>query len=376
MKHQQHLSHSRAPASAAVRMPPEWAPHERTWMAFPPANGTFGPPGSESLDRARRSWAVVARTVAAHEPVLMAVSPEDLDEARALLGDAVSLLPMELDDAWIRDSGLTFVHDGEGQVHGVDWTFNGWGAQEWAAWDADRQVGRRMAEHLALPRRESRLVNEGGGFHIDASGTVLLTETVQLDEGRNPGTAKDEVESEIHLQLGTRDAIWLPYGLTRDYEEFGTRGHVDIVASFTESGALLLHRQDNPEHPDYIVTRRLREVLESTFDAAGEALRIIDVPAPQSIRDENNELNDWSYINHYIVNGAVILCAFDDPHDDIASEILAEAYPGRRIEQVDARDIFSFGGGIHCITQQQPRAVSSGLPPYRDPHDALSGAEG
>ena len=53
-------------------------------------------------------------------------------------------------------------------------------------------------------------------------------------------------------------------------------------------------------------------------------------------------------------NGVVVLCAFDDPNDAVAAEILGEAYPGRTVELVDARDIFAFGGGIHCITQQQP----------------------
>jgi agmatine deiminase len=66
---------------------------------------------------------------------------------------------------------------------------------------------------------------------------------------------------------------------------------------------------------------------------------------------------DWSYINHYVVNGAVVLCAFDDPHDEVAAAILADAYPGRTVELVDARDVFAFGGGIHCITQQQPAVL-------------------
>ncbi|MFB6634879.1 agmatine deiminase family protein [Streptomyces sp. NPDC056362] len=34
--------------------------------------------------------------------------------------------------------------------------------------------------------------------------------------------------------------------------------------------------------------------------------------------------------------------------------MLAAAYPGRRVVPVDAVPIFSRGGGIHCITQQQP----------------------
>ena len=75
--------------------------------------------------------------------------------------------------------------------------------------------------------------------------------------------------------------------------------------------------------------------------------------APKILRDDEGWV-DYSYINHYIVNGAVILCAFGDPNDQVAKELLETVYPGREIVLVDARPIFARGGGIHCITQQQP----------------------
>ncbi|NUR88830.1 MAG: hypothetical protein HOY71_32485, partial [Nonomuraea sp.] len=34
----------------------------------------------------------------------------------------------------------------------------------------------------------------------------------------------------------------------------------------------------------------------------------------------------------------------------------------RKIELVDAREIFANGGGIHCITQQQPRVCDRDVP--------------
>jgi agmatine deiminase len=57
-----------------------------------------------------------------------------------------------------------------------------------------------------------------------------------------------------------------------------------------------------------------------------------------------------------VVNGGVIACAFGDPvADDRAAGILADAYRGRTVVSLDARVLFARGGGIHCITQQQPR---------------------
>ncbi|MCW2815484.1 MAG: agmatine deiminase family protein [Nocardioides sp.] len=339
--------------TGTTTMPAEWAPHERTWMAYPVSNETFGPVGGDTLARARTAWSEVARTISRHEPVTVLVAPEDEASARGTLGPGIEVVTAALDDAWLRDSGPTFVHASDGSVAAVDWVFNGWGAQSWASWEHDSQVGRLVAARADVPVHASTLVNEGGGLHVDGEGTVLLTDTVQLDPGRNPGLSRADVEAEVHARLGTTTAIWLPRGLTRDYDEYGTRGHVDIVAAFAGPGTVLVHRQDDPRHPDHEVSRQIRAVLEAAVDAQGRRLRVVDVPAP-TVLDDGDGPVDWSYINHYVLNGAVVLCAFDDPNDQVAAAVLAEAYPGRTVELVDARDVFAFGGGIHCITQQQP----------------------
>jgi agmatine deiminase len=324
------------------RMPAEWAPHTRTWMAFPPPNETFG--DGAGLRDARAAWATVANTLVRYEPVTMLMSP---GERTDLLDPRIGTVEVPLDDAWLRDSGPTFVHTAAGGLRTVDWVFNGWGAQDWAAWDLDRDVARRVAALAGVESVASALTQEGGGFHVDGAGTVLLTDTVQLDPQRNPGWTRERVEAEVHARLGTSRAIWLPRGLTADYGEFGTRGHVDIVAAFTRPGTVLVHSQRDPGHPDHEVTQAVAEILRDA------RLKVIELPAP-TVTEVDGELVDYSYVNHYVANGVVLLCAFDDPHDAVATRVLAHAYPGREIVLVDARDIFRFGGGIHCITQQQP----------------------
>ena len=240
-----------------------------------------------------------------------------------------------------------------GELGAVDWVFNGWGAQSWASWEHDARVGAFVAGLAAAQVIDSPLVNEGGGIHVDGLGTVLLTETVQLDPGRNPGLTRADVEAELARTIGATAYIWLPRGLTRDYDEFGTRGHVDIVATMPSPGVVLLHDQRDPAHPDHAVTRELRELLEDARDARGERLEVIGVPAPRMLSDAEGPV-DWSYLNHLVVNDGVIACTFGDEQDDASLGLLAEAYPGRRVVGVDARPLFDRGGGIHCITQQQP----------------------
>jgi agmatine deiminase len=274
-----------------------------------------------------------------------------------MLSAQIELVVAELDEFWMRDFGPTFVVDDERpEVLGaVTWTFNGWGDQEWAQWRDSALIGARVAELTDAERVSSLLVNEGGGLHVDGQGTVLLTETVQLDPRRNPDASRASVEAELARTIGSTHAIWLPRGLTRDYDEFGTNGHVDIVATMPSPGRVLLHTQQDVEHPDCAVSNQLRALLASATDANGQPLEVVDLPAPARLRDGEGYL-DWSYVNHLVVNGAVVACAFAEPEADArAAEILQDAYPGRQVVAVDARPIFARGGGVHCITQQQPR---------------------
>ncbi|MGH3518635.1 MAG: agmatine deiminase family protein [Haloechinothrix sp.] len=337
-------------------MPAEWAPHERTWMAFPPPNATFGEEGSPSLASARERWARVASTIVGYEPVTVVAGIGQAAAAKALVHPDVEIVEAPLDDAWMRDSGPTFVHDGQSPsgMAAVDWVFNGWGAQDWAAWDQDDLLAGRIAELTGHEAHRSALTMEGGGLQVDGEGTVLLTDTVQLDPRRNPGWTREQVEAEVHPRLGTSTAIWLPRGLTRDYDEFGTRGHVDLVASFLRPGVVAVHTQTDPAHPDYEVSREVAELLRGSTDARGRRLEVVELLAPEVIHDSDGRPVDYSYINHYVANGVVVLCTFDDPRDAAAADVLRRAYPDRTIEPIDARAIFANGGGIHCITQQQP----------------------
>ncbi|NQX10186.1 agmatine deiminase family protein [Microbacteriaceae bacterium VKM Ac-2855] len=337
-------------------MPAEGDPHERTWMAWPSGGYTLGESAS-AAEEARDTWAAVANAVAAFEPVSILVPRDERDEAHRRLSAEITVHDAELDDAWMRDIGPTFVRDVDGELAAVDWVFNGWGQQEWASWSRDARIGRRVAELAGVPVVESELVNEGGGIHVDGDGTVLATRTVQLDPGRNPALTAKDVEDEFARTLGASTTVWLPRGLTRDSDRFGTRGHVDIVATLTAPGTLLLHEQPDPSHPDALLVREIEAALRSQRDARGREFEIVPLPAPTVVRDAEGFV-DYSYVNHALVNGGVVACAFGDPNDARAAAILAEMYPGRRVVSIDARPLFARGGGIHCITQHQPATAS------------------
>ena len=324
-------------------MPPEWEPHKATWMGFPTgAYDTAGVSDDDVFD----AWAQVANTVSEHEPVHMLCHPQHAKVARKKLAGVVSVHEVEIDDAWLRDSGPTFVV-GDAGLGGVDWVFNGWGDHTAFDWARDAKIAQYIIDLTGAERITSNLVNEGGGITVNGSGDVLLTQTVQLDPGRNPAASALEVESEIHRRLGTQRAIWFEEGLWRDYQEHGTRGHVDMIAAFAPDGSVLLHRQFDTQHPDSKLWQSHCETLE------GAGFKVRALPAPRVTKD-NSGWVDYSYVNHYVGNGFVLLPAFRDRTDDHAIDIMKDLYPDRHVTNLDARVLFAMGGGIHCITQQQP----------------------
>jgi len=170
---------------------------------------------------------------------------------------------------------------------------------------------------------------------------------VQLDPDRNPSKSSDDIETEIHRCLGTEQAHWFDRGLWRDYQPHGTRGHVDMIAAFAPDGSVLVHRQFDESHPDQSLWAGHCDMLET----AGFKVRAM--PAPRVVKD-NSGWVDYSYVNHYIANDLVLVPAFNDRTDEHAVEILKDVYSDRNVLSYDSRVIFAMGGGIHCITQQQP----------------------
>ncbi len=333
-------------------MPIEGVHQDHFWMAWPTSGYSLGENEAEA-EEARVTWSTVANAASEHQPVTVVVNPGDEKIARRYLAGDIRILTAPLNDAWMRDIGPSFVIGDDGTLGAVNFVFNGWGNQDWAEWDKDQHIGKFVAEAAGAVLINSDMTNEGGGIQVDGTGRVVLTETVQLDPGRNPGMTKDQVEAELARTIGTTSALWLPRGLTRDSEDFGTRGHSDILAVFPTPDALIMHRQDAESHPDHVIARTNRQVAERYRDDTSASFEIVDMPAPEVLRDDEGFV-DYSYINHVVINGAVLACSFNDPADDRALGILRDFYPGREVIGIDARPLFARGGGIHCITQQQP----------------------
>jgi agmatine deiminase len=350
------------PKQDGFRMTGEFEPHSKTWMAWPVRTDTW----IHEAEPAKRAFTAVARAISEFEPVTMCVAPGHEEEARRFLGEDIEIMSLEYDDAWMRDIGPTFVTNGS-ETRGVDWNFNSWGGI-YDSWEKDQNVASAILHKEGLKRYAPDIVMEGGAIHVDGEGTILTTEECLLNPNRNPFLTKEQAEEILVNFLHAEKVIWLPRGLFND--EVG--GHIDEIAAFVEPGVVVLHWTDNPGDPQYDRSREAYEILKREKDAKGRELivHILHQPDPLFLTTDERDQTNFeertegiggtkqlaaSYINFYLPNGGVILPSFEDRvHDRMAYDQFSSLFPNREIVQLSVRDIILGGGGIHCITQQQP----------------------
>jgi len=315
---------------------------------------------------AQGAFAAVASAIARFEPVIMGVSTAQYAAARATLPPAVRVIELSSDDAWMRDTGPTFVCNRAGAVRGVHWVFNAWGGL-YEHFESDRLVAQKVLELADCERYCAPMVNEGGAIHVDGQGTALVTEQCLLNRNRNPRLSRAEIESLLQRYLGVEVIIWLGAGVIDDE----TSGHIDNLACFVRAGEVCLTWCDDARDPQHRVSLDALERLSAARDARGRRLRVHQLPHPSPMymtrresagiatRPDIRPLRAGqrlaaSYVNFYPANGAVVFPLFGTPVDAAARRQLRRLFPRRRIVGVPAREILLGGGGIHCITQPQP----------------------
>ena len=359
------------PRTDGYFMPAEWAPHRQTWMVWPQRPDNW----RDQAAPAQAAFAEVARAIARFEPVTVCASAEQFHAARAALDDPrIRVVEMSSDDAWVRDTGPTFVIDGRGGLRGVDWTFNAWGGLDgglYADWQRDDEVAQKILEIERCPRyRTEGFVLEGGSIHVDGEGTLVTTEECLLNRNRNPHLSREQIEQVLREHLNVQRILWLPQGLYNDE----TDGHVDNFCCFVRPGEVLLAWTDDPSDPNYPRCQAALAVLQDARDARGRSLVVHRMPIPGPLyasaaecagvvpldgsqpREPSVRLAA-SYVNFLIVNGGIVAPAFGDPLDGQAEAILRRLFPERDVAMVPGREILLGGGNIHCITQQQPEQI-------------------
>ena len=338
------------PRLGNFHMPLESDRHTRTFMQWPVTTSVYG---RRALGEVQMAIAEIANAIAEFEPVALLAADSSRTGHKSALSEQVEIWDIPTDDLWCRDSGPTFVVDGEGNLAVAHLHFNGWGNKQ--RFGNDGLIAQRVASRLGLPLLETGLTGEQGGIEHDGSGLLLAHASCWDNPNRNRQT-RDEIGRRLCTALGGRKMIWAPGVIGEDITDY----HIDALARFVGPGRVLIQIDDeiDPSDPWSRAAHQTLRVLEQARDLQGRPLQIIKLPEPETTRSNAPDFVS-SYINYYVCNDAVIAAQFGDTHaDGLVREMLGDLYPGRHIVMLDVDPIGESGGGIHCATQQQPATAT------------------
>lgn len=234
-------------------------------------------------------------------------------------------------DIWIRDYGPFFVETRHG-VSLLDFAFNAWGGK-FSSYDLDNKVPKNIAFYLGESCESYPIILEGGAIDFNGDDLVITTEECVLNKNRNPNISKEQTENIIKDVFNVKDIIWLKRGLEGDH----TDGHVDNVARFIGKDRIIVNKGLETKN----------EIVKWS-DSHNKKLEIIEIPLPLP--------PPASYINFIFVNGGIIVPTFNVDTDKKALGIFKKIFPDRKIIGIDCSLLIQEGGGLHCMTKQEPKS--------------------
>ena len=335
-------------------MPPEWAPHQATWISWPHKRESW--PGKfETVEPVMvKAVAALSRSETVrinvldrrHEEHVKALLSGQVEEKRVLFHRFAT------NDAWCRDHGAIFVAREGGspaeRALALDFRFNAWGGK-YPPFDLDDRIPAQMAAALGVPAWPIDMVLEGGSIDVNGRGALLTTEQCLLHPNRNPHLDKAAIEQKLRDLLGVQQIIWLGNGIAGD----DTDGHVDDLTRFVAEATVITVIESDPADENHAALAENRERLDEVRLADGRRLDVIELAMPRPLTFKGDRL-PASYANFYIGNRVVLMPAFNDPADEPNRRLLAGCFPGREVVAIDCSDVVLGLGTFHCLTQQVP----------------------
>jgi len=334
------------PADEGFTLPADFEPHQRTLLQWPTRADNWG----ERLPEAYRIFAQTARLIARYEPVGMIVRPESAAEAQLACGRDIQLIPIPIDDEWVRDTGPAFLVDGAGGVAGVAWDFNGWGNKLHGI-EADRALAPALLRELELRGFSAPMVLEGSLIATDGRGTLIASMDGIANQNRNPEMHLSEIEAMLAFNLGVRKVIWLEEVMGGGYRS----GHVATSIAFAPTGEVLVSIPEDHRDPVFGPLSEVADQLRRSRDASRRPLDVVEVPLPREVDSYVPGALRASYLGFYPGNGFVIVPTFDDPNDEVALNLLAPLFPGRDVIPFPALDIARAGADIRAMMLGVPK---------------------
>jgi agmatine deiminase len=338
-----------------LSQPAEWEPHRACWLAFPHNAYEWGEP----LAAAQLEFVSLCQAIADIDPTtgqargeqieLLVANIDVLEQARQLLtGTPVNFHLLPYDDIWLRDCAPIFVRNQSSAIAAAVFQFNVWGDK--FSLPLDRKVAIQIAKGTGFQTFEHPFVLEGGSVETDGEGTCLTTRQCLLNPNRNPELDQETLEQYLKSALGYQKILWVDEGLINDH----TDGHIDTIVRFIAPSVVMCMTPQTEDDPNAATLERIAQTLTTFTDVKGRPLKVVTIPSPGRVLDDDGQIMAASYVNFYIGNSTVVVPTYGSEFDEAAVAAIAHYFPTRRTIGLPSKAILTAGGAFHCITQQQP----------------------
>ena len=342
-----------AVAQVEYSMPEEIEEHEGTWLQWP-HNNLYGP---WFIDDVEPTFIAMTSALQSSENVHI-VTTDSIELTRVINVLNGASIPMgnidfyvhPTDDVWSRDNGPMFVYSQSDELTIIDWGFNGWGLD--TPYSNCDIIPQSIGSDISIPVVDlNSVVLEGGAIEHDGNGTMIATRSSITHSSRNPTLTEQQIEDSLTRYMGITQFVWLDgvYGLEL------TDMHIDGFVKFADENTIVT--MDSLDLINWDVPSGDITTLYNATNTGGSAYNFLILPLTQNnvVTTYSDDLGyKGSYVNYYIGNDVVLVPTYNDPMDANAIAILQAFYSNRTVVGVDVRDLYAYGGMIHCVTQQQP----------------------
>lgn len=344
-----------------IRFPAEWEPQSATIIAWPHSSGDF-----TNLSAVEDSYHFIATSICRFQPLIIICrdGEHQLHIQSQLQGcQQIHYIQAAYNDIWVRDTlfiSLEWTHP-KAKLQLLNFRFNGWGNKY--PHDLDDALNLTLFSHpmfKGLPNASVNLVLEGGSVESDGMGTLLTTKNCLFNPNRNPELTSLEIENQVQNYLGVSRILWIEQdNLAGD----DTDAHIDTLARFLNQNTIAYCSCDDPEDVHYASLKNMEAQLQAFCDDKGEKYKLIPLPLPQAIFNEEGRRLPANYANFLFINGALLVPVYDDPNDKIVLERIAACLPELEIIATPCRPIVHQYGSLHCASMQIPAFVELNFEP-------------
>jgi agmatine/peptidylarginine deiminase len=326
---------------------PEWAPQEAVMLTWPDKNTDWHP---WLRDVQNVYLTIIEALNQANTLVVLLVSKDEIEYCKSRLNESskILLVTAQYNDTWIRDYGFLSCKNESG-LQAIEFIFNGWGKK----FDAfkDNQINQVVLSQLCQkPIKSVNLVVEGGALEIDQDGLLLSTEFCLTNPKRNGNKSIASYKQDFEQVLGAKQSIILQNG---HLEGDDTDGHIDTLVRFTPDNGLVIQSAFN--RPDDNHFEGLNALVKECQHSM-PTHQIFELPLPYIVNLEGLRL-PASYANFLISNQHVLCPIYQQPEDQLAMQIMQNAYPEFTIVPINCLPLVQQFGSLHCISMQIPCGI-------------------